>query len=85
LSQAQLADAVNLAQGSLSDLENGRFAYTQGVLESLAKVLRCSPADLLERPPGLVDEIRDALDALDPDSQKRALAVVKALKDSEAA
>lgn len=85
LTQAQLAERVELAQGSISDLEKGVFAYTQPVLEALADALNCKPWDLLWRPPEAEDTLRAVLEGMDPDDQKRALAVVKALKDTKAA
>lgn len=85
LSQIQLSERVGIAQGTLSDLENGRFAYTQPMLEAIADALNCQPWDLIWRPPGTSDKLRDVLETLDPDTQKRALAVVQALKDSSEA
>lgn len=85
LSQIQLADRVGITQGALSDLENGRFAYTQTMLEALADGLNCQPWDLIWRPPGAADSLREVIEAMDADEQKRALAVVQALKDSKAA
>lgn len=85
LTQAQLAERIKVAQGSLSDLENSRFAYTQPVLEALADALNCEPADLIMRPPGAYDQLKDVIAGLSQASQKRAIAVVKALRDDEAA
>lgn len=85
LSQIQLSERLGITQGALSDLENGRFAYTQPTLEALADALNCQPWDLIWRPPGAVDRLREVIETMDPDAQKRALAVVQALKDSEAA
>ena len=85
LSQARLADRLGVTQSALSQLETGETAYVQPTLEAIADALQCAPADLIMRPPGAVDEIRDVLRDLGAEGQKRALAVIKALKDSEAA
>jgi transcriptional regulator with XRE-family HTH domain len=85
LTQAQLADELGIAQGSLSDLENAQFDYVQGTLERIAKALRCEPSDLIGRPPDTSDIFRELVGGLDEAGQKRAIALLKALKDSEAA
>lgn len=85
LNQTQLADRVGVAQGTISDLEGGRIAYTQPMLEAVADALNCRPWDLIWRPPGAADRLREVIEAMEPGAQKRALAVVQALKDSEAA
>lgn len=85
LSQIQLSERVGITQGALSDLENGRFAYTQPMLEAIADALNCQPWDLIWRPPGAVDKLRDVLEGLPPDTQKQALAVIQALKGEKAA
>lgn len=43
LSQADLAERVGLATGSVSMLENGRLPVDSSILETLAAVLDCSP------------------------------------------
>lgn len=85
LTQAQLSERVEIAQGSLSQLERGDFGYTQPLLEALADALNCQPADLIMRPPGGADELRDVLASLSEAGKKRALSVLKALKEDEAA
>jgi transcriptional regulator with XRE-family HTH domain len=85
LTQVQLAERVGIAQGSLSDLERGDFAYTQPMLEALADALNCRPWDLIWRPPGAEDALREVLEGMDADQQKQALAVVQALRANKAA
>jgi transcriptional regulator with XRE-family HTH domain len=85
LTQAQLADQLKIAQGSLSDLENAQFDYVQSTLERIAQALRCEPSDLIGRPPDGSDTFRELIRGMDERAQKRALALLKALKDSEAA
>jgi transcriptional regulator with XRE-family HTH domain len=47
----QLANAVDLAVSSISQLERGQQGYSQATLEALAAALGCSPVDLISRPP----------------------------------
>lgn len=51
----RLAERVGITAGALSQLENGKFNYTQPTLESLAEALACSPGDLLIRDPSSDD------------------------------
>src|SRR3954451_12049874 len=47
LSQQVIADRVGISTPYLSQLENGRRAFTpRGLIESLAEALSCSPSDL---------------------------------------
>lgn len=85
LTQEQLAEHLDLTQATIQRIEKGIIAYTQPVLEAMADVLRCEPADLITRAPGATDRLRDALEGMSPETQKKALAVVKALRDEEAA
>lgn len=47
LTQEQVADAIDKTKGYVSELERGVKRYNQDILESLAKLFKCSPADLL--------------------------------------
>lgn len=87
LTQEQLAGRLEgvITQGALSDLERGEFDYVQSTLEAIAVALNCQAWELIWRPPGTQDKLRDALADMAPETQKRALAVIQALKDSEAA
>lgn len=85
LTQEQLGERLGLAQATVARIERGEINYTQPVLEALADALNCDPWVLIWRPPGAQDKLRDVLAELDPDTQKRALTVIQALKDSEAA
>lgn len=85
LNQEQLASRVDLSQETISRLERGDISYTQAALEAIADALNCQPADLIMRPPNAADELRAVIDDLSPETRRRAVAIVKALKDSEAA
>ncbi len=52
LTQAELAEAVGVRQATISDIETGKSRRIDlDTIDSLARVLRCSPGDLLERVP----------------------------------
>lgn len=80
-----LASRVGSTAASISRLENRRQPYSQPLLEALAEALSCRPGDLISRPPGASDRLAAIISDMDPEAQKRALAVIQALKDSEAA
>jgi DNA-binding transcriptional regulator YiaG len=48
LSQSQLAEATNLAQGYISDLESGRRSGTQETLKLIASKLDVEPSWLMD-------------------------------------
>lgn len=80
-----LAERIGVSGATISRLENRKQPYSQPLLEALADALSCTPGDLVSRPPGFHDRLKAIISDLDPDAQKRALAVIQALKDSEAA
>lgn len=51
MTQEQLAEAIGVTSGAISQLENGIINYTQPTLESIALALGCAPSDLLGRDP----------------------------------
>lgn len=53
LSQSVLADNINVSRGFIGDVENPkqRAKYNLNHINELAKVLNCSPADLLPQKP----------------------------------
>lgn len=45
-------EALEISDAQLSRIERGAQPYSQDLLEALARVLRCGPADLIMRAPG---------------------------------
>src|ERR1700760_1436380 len=86
LTLAQLADRlsveleVQISEGQLSRIERGETPYSQDILEALAAVLRCEPADLIMRDPPEADAIWSLLDALKPVERLQAVEIIKALQ-----
>lgn len=81
LTLKELAIHVGINSSTLSRIETGKIAYTQPVLEALAKALRCEPADLLMRDPRVAsrDEISVVLDSLPSDKRAEALAILRVI------
>lgn len=65
LTQDEVAEAISKTKGYMSELERGLKRYNQDILEDLAKLYKCQPADLLSvnpldgenRPPAEVVDI----------------------------
>jgi predicted AAA+ superfamily ATPase/DNA-binding XRE family transcriptional regulator len=52
LTQVQVAEKMKIEQSTVSKLERGLSPYDQDMLEELAAVFKCSPADLISQQPG---------------------------------
>ena len=66
LTQAKVADALDIDQSVISRLETGKTPYEQIMLERLAKLYGCEPADLIHGPPGRINTGRVGLIAPPP-------------------
>jgi len=80
LTQEQLAERIGKTHGAISQLENGKIDYTQGMLEALSDALRCDPGDLLSRDPqveGAVIDLMRILRAATNADQAKALRVIR--------
>ena len=77
MSQAQLAVAIGITRPYFTMIEGGRRTYNQTFLEAAAKVLRCTPGDLLDRPPA--SESDTGLDHLSDGERAAIVAAVKTL------
>lgn len=51
LTQDQVAEAIDKTKGYVSELERGVKRYNQDILEDLARLYKCTPADLLSVDP----------------------------------
>jgi transcriptional regulator with XRE-family HTH domain len=85
LTQEQLASRVEMSTASISQLENGHQGYSQSTLEALAEALSCQPGDLLMRDPTVGEAAWSLLDSLKPETRRQALAMLRALKESDEA
>lgn len=63
LKLAQLANAINVTEGHMGNLERGRRELTKPVLERVARALSCEQADLLNlEDGGLTEQERRLID-----------------------
>lgn|SRR5690606_17347145 len=82
LTQQQLADRVDVAVSTISQLENGKQGYSQALLEGLAEALSCEPWDLLHNDPnkeGDVVDLTRLLKDASPEKKAEAIGFVKGL------
>jgi len=74
LTQAELAEQLNMGGDSLSRIENGIVAPRFQRLEDIAKVLDCAVADLFRKDGDplsvTLDTVQDMLRPLPPDAQE---------------
>jgi transcriptional regulator with XRE-family HTH domain len=71
---------LKISEGQLSRIERGETPYSQDILEAIASVLRCEPADLIMRDPTEHDALWSLLDGLKPVERQQAIEVIKALQ-----
>lgn len=83
LNQEELGALIDRSQETVGRYESGDLDPPTSILRLMAEKLRCTTEDLLHRQPGTADAIIETYSQLSPIGQKRALAVLKALKDSE--
>lgn len=80
--QSDIAEALDVNQSSISNLENGKTPYDQDVLERLAIYFGCDPQDLISINPLAPDAPRlvySKVRSASPEKQREILAVVEAM------
>jgi transcriptional regulator with XRE-family HTH domain len=90
LTQEQVLDRLAIVDdpmiprtgASLSRLENGKQVYSQRILEALADIYQCDPADLIGRNPYKEGELIDLMAILNERQRGQALAVIQALQQA---
>lgn len=78
-----VAEQLRVTAGAISQLETRRTAYTQPVLEGLARIYQCEPADLLSRPPGADETLATVWSSIPLAARPKALNVLKALSEKD--
>ena len=82
LTLAQLSERVGVTIGAISQVENSGN-YTRPMLEAIADVLRCEPADLLMRNPSDPDGPWSIWERLTPVQRRQAITILKTLGDDK--
>lgn len=76
-----MADAIGYERSYYSRVENGKRGYDQAILEKLAEVHGCKPADLLSKDPELAGDLDAILRVLSPADLVRVTEIARTLKD----
>lgn len=87
LTQMQVLDRLAVMEddllpktgASLSRLENGKQPYSQRVLEALAEIYDCEPADLIGRDPDKEGKVIDLVHHMTKRQLDQAIAILEAL------
>ncbi len=80
LTQQQLADRIDSAVSTISQLENGQQGFTDSTLMALADALMCEPGDLLSRDPNVEGTVVDLLRLIrEKDAAASVMAFLNAL------
>lgn len=82
-----VAEELHMTHGQLSKIERGLQPYNQDLLETLADLYMCGVGDLINRPPGVVDDINKVVAIASPEDQEKILKVARTIVgvDEEAA
>lgn len=93
LTQRQVADRLAVfdddklptTEASLSRIETGAQIYTQRILEALAEIYQCDPADLLGKNPLIDSTVVDMVARLPQHRQAQVAAFIHATEPDESA
>lgn len=77
LTQERLADRVDTSPANISQIENAKQGYTQGMLEALADALNTDPASLLMRNPLDPEGVWSVWDQIPPTERARAIEMLR--------
>ncbi len=88
LKQKHIANALGVAEGTVSRYLGGETLMSVGHLRKIAVLLKCEPGDLLRPPPAeglgeLVEETLAEMDRIGPERWRRLLAGAKDLKGKQ--
>lgn len=81
--QQELADALGVTKGYISELERGVKRYNQDVLEGVAKVLRCQPVDVLAHEPSGRCDLCEAWQRMSGGQRALSLKIIQLIASSE--
>lgn len=80
LTQERLAERIPFSPGAISQLETGRTAYTQDMIEALAEALELQPGDLISRNPEVESDVVQLFNDLPADKRRIAIEMLKTLR-----
>lgn len=76
----RVADHIHMSHQNLGKIERYKVPYNQALLEVLAELFSCAPADLIMRDPRMEQGIWSIWDQLAPVEQRQVVEIAKALK-----
>lgn len=79
----QVAEYLHMTHGQLSKIERGDQPYNQGLLEALAELYMCAPADLIIRDPSDPQGMWSIWDNAAPGDRDKIVAIARALVDQD--
>ncbi len=79
MTQDALAEEIGMTKASISRVENHKQPYSQVMLESIARALNTTAADLIGHDPRADDPMRPLWDIADSDQRLQIAAVAEAL------
>jgi len=80
-----LAENLQITKASLSRIERGLQAYRQPLLEALAEIYQCEPADMLMRDPSQDQMIWSLWERLGESEKRQTLRFIQAIQSDKAA
>ena len=81
----QVAEHLHMTHGSLSKIERGKVPYSQKLLEALAELYMCEPADLIVRDPSDPDGIWSVWESASPGDRSKIVAIAKTIVEGDKA
>lgn len=81
MTQQQLAERVDMAVSSISQIENGEQGFSDGTLEAIAFALMCEPGDLLSRNPQAEGDVIDLMRLIERKDAATVRAILSGLPD----
>ena len=84
LTQAQLAERVDMSTSFISQLERGEQGFTDSTLALLAEALQCEPGDLLMRNPIDTETPWSIWDNIPVAARPQAIEILKTFQQKKA-
>lgn len=81
----QVADVLHMTHGNLSKIERGLVPYNQELLERLAALYMCEPADLIIRDPSEPIDIWSVWDRAKSGDKAKIVSIARTIVDDSAA
>lgn len=81
----QVAEHLHMTHGTLSKIERGKTPYNQKLLEALADLYMCEPADLIVRDPSEQIDIWTVWQHAKPGDKAKIVSIARTIVEGEEA